>query len=153
MDSTSRKGLSLAIRDRILDFAPLVGATLRVRLGGGDGARLYQKGAPDNATFPLGIIRLINDEAGTTNKERVEFDCEIIWHGKDIMQASQLEEIADVCDAAFLRYTDPSSGVIWYRGGRRRDDIPPSTEAANRGMISIRQVFPLIAWPRYLTDY
>lgn len=156
----SNEAIKRALRNHILDFQPLddngdpLGAPLRARYGGGTSARIYFDALPDNLAFPNGIARLINQRrSGAYNGERISADLEIMLYERNAANAAALEADADIVDAAMLRAkVSQGSGFMFSREGTR-DTLPPSAEPESRGVVTVRLLYSVVIWPRYLTRY
>ena len=154
-DTTSTDNLFTQLRTRLLTFAPLAGATLMTRLGGTtlNNSRLWKDAPPDSALYPFGVMRIINRiSEGRYNGEREQFDLEVILYGRPRSQAVSVEDAADVCDQAMLRYADGASGLTFSRE-RQRDSLPDLADPADREVVQVRLVYSAVVWPRMLTQY
>ena len=155
MSTDSTDALFTMLRTKLLSFAPLAGATLMTRLGGTtlNNARLWKDNIPDNAAYPLGVMRIINRaSSGQYNGERETFNLEIMLYGRPRSQAVAIEDAADVCDQAMLRYSDSTSGLMFSRE-RQRDTLPAFADPADREVVQVRLVYSAVVWPRMLTQY
>jgi hypothetical protein len=155
MTTLSTDGLFTQLRTHVLSYIPLTGTTLMQRLGTGTlaSSRLWKDAPPDTAAYPYGVMRLLNQlTSGEYNGERERIDFEIMLFARPRAQAVALEDMADLIDQAMLRYRDASSGLSFSRS-RQRDTLPPPTSPADREVVQIRLVYPLVVWPRYLTQW
>lgn len=153
MSTTTTDLLETQLRNKLLDFVPLSGATLRARLGGGNG-RLWKDGAPDNAAYPFGVMRLINRlSRGEYNSERETFDLELMLYGRPRTNAAAVEDAADVADQAMLRYKDASGGALTFSRARQRDTLPAFADPADREVVQVRLVYGLVVWSVLFTQY
>lgn len=73
-------------------------------------------------------------------------------YGRPRSQAVTIEDAADVCDQAMLRYVDSSSGLTFSRE-RQRDTLPPFIDPADREVVQIRLLYSVKTWPLLLTQY
>jgi hypothetical protein len=156
MTTTSTDNLHTQIRNQLLTFVPKAGGqTLNQRLGGtgSNDGRLYKSQAPDTVVYPFGVMRLINQlTLGEYGSEREAMDLEIMLFGRPRSQGLTIEDIADLCDQAMLRYVDSSSGLVFSRS-RQRDTMPQPVDPADREVVQIRLAYPLKVWPQYLTQW
>lgn len=151
------------LRTRLLTFSRLQGDTLADILGrtdGGNGSdgKLYKVQAPDNITKPengpsrWGVMALTNRRTNAENAERDLIDLEVMLFARPRSQQDAMEEAADACDEAMLRYTNFTNDAIgnW---GRLRNTLPVMTGPADREVVQIRLVYTLVVYPDHLTQY
>lgn len=145
-----------AIRDRLLTYTPSGGSSGAALLGALDGAgsdgKLYIDQAPDHATLPYGVLRILDwrgqgDDGGYARRVQVELQ---LTHAPR-RNAGALKAIADQCERALRGWSDVSAGVIVAQ-----PDISRGTafyEApADREQVLERLVIPLYVHPQYLTQ-
>jgi len=148
--SASTTALLVTIRTRLLSFVPMGGgSTLATLLG----SRLYESQAPETATFPYGVFRLTNRlETDGFAGMRESADLEVMFFDRPRSRAEALDLIADVADQALLSWAQATDGITFARF-RLRDTLPPAPEPMDRELVVIRQVFPVVLWPTYRTQY
>lgn len=157
MSTTSTPVLEDTLRTRLLTHTRLSGSTLAEILGtapssGSDG-KLYKVQAPDNATYPYGVMRLMNRRTSGDIAEREVAELEVMLFGRPRSQQATMEGAADACDEALLpRYVDASSGVVACTG-RTRNTMPVFAEPADREVVQIRLVYTLIVYPQNIAQY
>lgn len=148
MSTASTDAIATTLRTHLLTFEPAPDAGT---LGDVLGERLYRDAAPDSPTYPYGVMRLINRVVdGAYNGDRESMDLEVQLFHRPRRATATLETAADRCDIAMQRYADASDGLLFSRE-RTRDTLPPFPEPADREVVQIRLVYPLVAWPTYLT--
>jgi hypothetical protein len=147
-DTTSTAGMYQTLRTRLLTYQPPDSApTLASRL-----TDLFINAAPDDVAYPYGTMRLLNrDEDGAYNGDREATDLEVMLYHRPRAKAMDLEACGDVCDQAMKGYADATSGLLFSRS-RQRDTLPQFPEPADREIVGIRLLYPVVAWPRLLTD-
>lgn len=120
---------------------------------------IYVVQAPDNQNtntiaYPYLVIRLINRSTdGAYNGDRETADFEVMVYARPRNNQIQAETIADGIDGAMLRYRNPDTTGIIFSRERQRDTIIASSAPQDRELVTIRLVYPLVIWPRYLTQY
>lgn len=157
MSTDSTSDLENAIRTRLLTFSPLAGLPLADVLGttvsgaGSDG-KLFWDAAPDNAGPRWGVLQLKNRRSDGDGQEKELAELELMLFARPRSQKATLEQCADLCDQAMLRYVDATSGVIgcW---SRLRSTLPPFVSPADTEVVQIRCVYTLVLWPAYLCQY
>lgn len=158
----STAGLLASLRSRLLDFSRLEGETLAEILGstdtgsGSDG-KLYIVQAPDNVTTVSpsrwGVMALKNRRTGGTEQSaRDLIELEVMLFARPRSQQAAMEEAADACDEAMLRYQNLDADLVgnW---GRLRNTLPVMTEPADREVVQIRLMYTLVVYPDHLTQY
>lgn len=149
MATTSTAATIQQVQARLLNFVPISGTTLSVKLGG----RLWIGVPPENAAFPYGVMRLINQRSsGAYNSDREDADLELMIYGNALSQAQALEDAADTADQALLRYRDSASGLIFGRE-RIRDSASQSGDPAVAEFLAVRCLYSLNIWPVFFTQY
>lgn len=148
LDTNSTADVLELVRDRILNFAPIVGDPLETAIDG----RLYQVQAPDNSAFPHGVMRFIN-RVGNGDARRENVDLEVMLFDRPRTRAKNLEDVADLFDQAMVGWVASSSGLVFSRGTRSRDTLPPFADPADREVVQIRLIYPLTMYVNYLTQY
>jgi hypothetical protein len=159
----STAGLLATLRDRLLNFDRLAGDTLATILGtsagAGSGGKLFIVQAPDNVTDPAnapsrwGVMALKNRRTGGTEQSaRDMIDLEVMLFARPRSQQAAMEEAADACDEAMLRYQNLDADLVgnW---GRLRNTLPVMTEPADREVVQIRLMYTLVVYPDHLTQY
>lgn len=146
MATTSTKEWLQQIRQRLLTFVPPDnGDALDDIL-----STLYIKRASDKATFPYGIMRVVDDTQNTDyDANRFTVQLEVMIHGNQDAHATVVEDAADLCDMAMQDYVDSSSGLTWARG-RSRSTAPATDDPAYRENATVRLVYELIVYPLFL---
>lgn len=140
------------LRTRMLTFAPLTGSSVSSSLG----ERMYVVQAPDDATFPYGVMRIMNSQTNVNDGlgDRMEFDLEVMLYARPRSQQFTLEAVADVIQSSFLRYRNaPTDGGFIFSRQSQRDTIPMLTEPVDREVCTIMIRTHFQAWPAYLTQY
>jgi hypothetical protein len=151
MSTTSSNNTYVTLRNRLLNFTQQgTGLKLQSIIG----TRLYYIQIPDNNdTWPCASYRFINRiTSGAYNGDRETADLEVMIFGRPRSQQQTVEDAADICDEAMLRYIDSTSGLIFSRS-RQRDSLPPFDDPADREIVAVRLAYPCVIWPRYLTKY
>lgn len=151
MDTTSTVAFAKELQAHLLGFTPTTGAlaglTLQTRLGG----RLYQVAPPDTLTYPFGLMRLMGRRIdGAYNGARETMDVEVQLYRRPRSALQDLETDADLCDLAMQRYVASDALGIVFGRQRQRDTLPPFTDLADREVVTIRLVYPLVTWPAWL---
>lgn len=147
MNTTSTAAIYETLRTRALGFTPASGALAGRSVGQTLAQRFYNGAAPDAATYPYAIARIINRASAVDgNPERDEFDFEVMVYDRPRTNQVRAEGVADLLDAAFLRYVDPSSGLLFARS-RQRDTLPQGAGDAEREVVQVRLLYSFTAWP------
>lgn len=147
MSTDSTANIWRQFRTRLLTYTPLSGATVGSRLGD----RLYFVQAPDDAPWPHAIGRLTMRPQGDYG-DRLAGELEIQLYDRPRAKAEALEDMADVCDQAMLRYADAASGLT-FATDRLRDTLPANLPPADREVCAIRLVYSFVVWPVFLTRH
>ncbi|KKW05435.1 MAG: hypothetical protein UY40_C0020G0012 [candidate division CPR1 bacterium GW2011_GWC1_49_13] len=148
MSTTSTTNIYRTLRTRLLSFTPAAGATLASRLGN----RLFVAQAPDDATYPYGVMTLSLSTEGAYNGDREQGIFEVTLYDRPRSRQEALEDIADICDGALLRYADASSGLLFSRD-RARASLPPAPPPLDREVCAVRLAYSIVVWPEALTQY
>jgi hypothetical protein len=160
----STAGLLASLRTRLLTFERLEGESLADILGttengAGIDGKLYLVQAPDNITKPenspsrWGVMRIKNRRTGGTEQSaRDLIELEVMLFARPRSQQAAMEEAADACDEAMLRYQNLDADLVgnW---GRLRNTLPVMTEPADREVVQIRLMYTLVVYPDHLTQY
>ena len=112
--------------------------------------RFYQGRAPDNPTFPYGVMRLATRNDGRYHGLRLEADLEVQWYGRPWTQREALEGVADLCDQAMLLLLRNAQGLI-FSVGAMRETLPLAGAPADSETVTIRLLYTVVIWPEYLT--
>jgi len=150
MATTSTVAVLTAVQVRLMQFQPLDGSDpINRRLSGG----LNLMTVPDSASEPYGALRLVNRvRSNRYQMERVACECECLWFHAPRSKARELEAIADVAEQAMTRWKDASGGAVVCTADRR-DTLPPVQTVEDAERVKVRQLFSLVIWPSYLTQY
>ncbi len=158
----STAGLLATLRDRLLNFTRLSGSSLAEILGStatgsGIDGKLYIVQAPDNVTTVSpsrwAVMALKNRRTGGTEQSaRDMIDLEVMLFARPRSQQAAMEDAADACDEAMLRYQNLDADLVgnW---GRTRNTLPVMTEPADREVVQIRLMYTLVVYPDHLTQY
>jgi hypothetical protein len=157
-DTSSTGGIEDALRTRLLSFQPLVGLDTLADVigstvsGAGSDGKLFWDEAPDDTTYPYGVLQLKNRRNTSDVPERTLVELEVMLFGRPRAQKATVEQAADLCEQAMLRYVDAMSGVLgcW---GCLRNTLPVMTSPADREVVQVMLTFTLVVWPAYLTQY
>lgn len=161
MSLDSTPDIEAALRTRLLTFSPRAGLPLADVLGaavgtsGADGA-LFWEAAPDTVTTKTprwGVLRLQNRRSDGDGAEREVAEFEVALFARPRSQKVTLEQCADLCDQAMLRYTETTTGGLIGCWGRLRSTLPPFPSPADAEVVQIRIVYSLVIYPAYLTQY
>ena len=138
------------IRSAFLDFQPSVSGSVSGTLAD----RIYINQPPDNVVFPFVVARLVNNLTTSEFRgDRLTVDAEVTIFDRPRSNTLRAEGVADQMDGAMTRLRrQDSSGLLMCRS-RTRDTIVPSGDPADREVVSIRLVYPLVVWPQYLTQF
>ena len=151
MSAATTEALYTSLRTALLAFQPAGGATpesLGALLTG-----LWVVQGPDNVSYPYGIMRLQSRQSsGEYSGDRETVGLELTLYDRPRKQQYAVEGYADVAEQALLRYRDVTSGLVFARE-RQRDTLPQGTGPADREVVGVRLVFPLVVWPVWLTQY
>jgi hypothetical protein len=142
-----------ALRARILNFDP----------GGPDGPlsgnaflgpRLFTLEAPDNATYPFAIARLLsrNTGGGDDARLRERADYEIMVYHRPRTGLVLAERIADIMEEALLHYSTDALGLLSVRRLVSRGTLPAYQSAENREVVRVRLLWDITWWPQYRTQ-
>jgi hypothetical protein len=149
MSTTSTQGMIQDFRSRILNFVPRSGDTLNTTLGG----RIYTTQAPDNVTYPYGVLRML-DRRQTVGDQgfREAFELELSIAGRPRSQQWIVEGALDVAAQAFLHWDIKTSGLMFSQQ-RRVGPLPPAPAPMDRELVQIVVYVPIVAWPVMFTQY
>ncbi len=151
MATTSTTAIEDQLRTRLLTFEPMGGgSTLSTLLSD----RLYITQAPDDVDQSAwAVMRLKNRRTDPeTAGERERAELEVQFFARPRSRESALNAMADVVDAAMLRYRDHSAGVVASQH-RLRHTLPVMGGPVDREVVQIVCTYGLILWPTYLTQY
>jgi hypothetical protein len=89
---------------------------------------------------------------GTEQSARDLIELEVMLFARPRSQQAAMEEAADACDEAMLRYQNLDADLVgnW---GRLRNTLPVMTEPADREVVQIRLMYTLVVYPDHLTQY
>lgn len=136
------------IRDRVLGYS--YGGTTMASLVG---ARLFQDGAPDNPTYPFGIMRVLNDVTTPEFGDGIRStpDIEFMWFDRPRTQLARARTIADLTDGALMGwvFSAPNQGFLKVTG-RRRDTLPQGGGDVDREVVQLWQTFSTVLWSQLL---
>lgn len=141
-DTDSLIKLFQLIRARILSVA--------TALGTADTGRLYYGSAPQGATYPYAVARLINQQF-SMGQTRLRADLEIMLFDRPDSRQLAAENLADLIQGSLIGYR--ASGVMVMANPMQRDTLPRWTDPADATVVQIRLVAEIIAYPAYLTQY
>lgn len=145
MATTSTNAMLDQIRTRLLSFST---NALSTALGG----RLWLDAAPDQAVFPYGVMRVVDNTQSTEyDANRYVIQLELMIYGNKRSQAAAVEDAADYADQAMNDYVDAASGIMWARN-RTRATTPATDDPAYRETASVRLVYELVVYPLYLNQ-
>lgn len=142
---------------RLLTF-PAPGGTSKA----GDflSTRVYWDRPPADAVYPFGVVRLIGmRNTGAYNRERQQgaLELTLIVRPADADKVSDLNTAADLAQGAmmFARSGDsaPTTGGLIFVGEGTRDPLPAPQEPVDEQTYTIRIVWVVTIWPRYLSRY
>lgn len=137
------------IRTRLLGYDPLGRDSLNLLLTGG----FYTLEAPDKATYPFGIVRLVGRRTGNGDdgrlRERGEIQIQLF--GRPRADLDTLETAMDVIEDALYGWSDDVQGLLTVRGLVSRMTMPSYQSPENREIISVRAAWTYTWWPTYRT--
>jgi hypothetical protein len=137
------------VRTRLLAFVGRDGETVGAVLG----TRLFHRQAPADATYPYGVITFLDRPIDPAyNAVREVIQCELQLFDSPRERVDDIEDAADIADAALLRWRYAAIGLVFARE-RTRNTLPPDDDPEHRDTARVRCVYSLIAWPRLLTLY
>ena len=124
MSTTSTTNIYRTLRTRLLSFTPAAGATLASRLGN----RLFVAQAPDDATYPYGVMTLSLSTEGAYNGDREQgiFEVTLYDRAKKHSKTSPTSATERCCDMRMRVRGSCSAGT--GRAPRYRLPRPRSTE-------------------------
>lgn len=139
-----------ALRTRILTFDP-GGADGPLSGSGFLGPRLYTLEAPDNATYPLAIARLLsrNTGGGDDARLRERADYEVMIFHRPRAGLLLAERIADIMEEALLYYSTDTFGLMTVRRLVSRGTLPAYQSPENREVVRVRLLWDITWWPQY----
>lgn len=149
-DTRSTANVYATLRRALLEYVdPITGHALPDLL---KGPHVYVTMVPEDApSFPYITIRLTLASDTGTNSYRQTGTLSVDVIGKPSRQAVLVEDVADVCDAVLVGYTEPGSGLVLGRG-RTRETLPRFTDPADKDIVGVTLSYSLILWPRVSTD-
>lgn len=147
--TTTSDAIMDAARLRMLTFQPGDGSdTLALRLSGG----IALVAPPDDAPAPYGVLRITDMRERRSQRGRLTIELEAQWFHRPRAMARSLERIADIADQAMSGWTVTTPGGVIACVGHRRQTMQPLT-GDDPELIRVRDLFDLVCWPRYLTQY
>ena len=148
MSTASTTATWQEIRDRVLDFAPPGGgSTLRTSLTGG----LHFGHAPDNVTYPYGVLRFTASREGEDGDHREVLLAELMLYNRPrAVGLKVIEAFADLADQALYKWVSTTDGGPMFSGPRTRATLPVFPEPADRDIAAIRLLYRIVAWPKWL---
>lgn len=151
MSDTGTIALQGLLITYLKSFSPKSGAnSIGTMLGG----RLWAIRAPDNAAYPFGVLRLTGREQfGDDASLREEGRIELQVFGRPLAQASTVEAVCDIAEAAFLKYSANYGGLFDVRAKVSRDTLPPPPSPGDREIAQARVLWSYSWWPDYRTQY
>jgi hypothetical protein len=156
-ETASTQAIQDWLLDRLLNF-PAPGGTSKVA----DilATRCYWDRPPANAAYPFGLVRLIGmRNTGTYNRERMQGALELtmITRPADATQVTALNLAGDLAQGAmmFARSGDSAAATagLIFVGEGTRDPLPAPQEPVDEQTYTVRIVFVVTVWPRYLSRY
>lgn len=147
--TTSTDEVMKMLRRALLEFEGAGGA----RLGDVDhlNGRLYQGRIPQDAQFPCGVLRLVNQTAdGATNGMRKVATLELGLFGRPWRQLERIEGCGDLAEQAMTQMKRTTDGLLFCRGSNR-STLPAPSAPADAETCSVRLTFSLVYWPTFLT--
>lgn len=136
------------LRKALLEYEDANGASASDTLAG----RLYVVRAPDPSSpiFPYACIRLMNQRSVTGRIARMTADLEVQVYGRPWSSLDTMETVADLFVAAMTGFVKIVDGLTFSRQWQR-DTMPMPVTPADSETCTIRLVFPLVLWPKFLT--
>lgn len=150
--SARTTNLTGALRTRLLTFDPAGPDTgLQVLLSGG----LHTVAPPDSATYPYGILRLMNRRTGRLDDAALEEEgeVELTVVGRHRNQLVTVERCVDIAEEALLRWSTGGVGSLMIRRVVGRMTLPPFPQPANAEIVQSRIIWRYTWWPDYRTQY
>lgn len=154
MSTTSAEQVLRALRERLLSFD---GDALRTALqatagGSGQTGKLYIEQAPDDATYPYGVLHVLDvredgDDGGFARRWLVELQLTDKPRGK----AGVLKAMGDTAERAMRAWVDTTAGVIVAQRGLSRATVNFDEPGVREVMVE-RLVIPLYVHAQYLTQ-
>lgn len=142
MTTTTSRETMHVIRTRLLTYSGNALATaLGTAVGATDG-RLYIDQAPDDGTYPYGVLRIADrrdqgDDGGFARRIQVELH---LYH-RGRSNAPTLKGMADLCERALRRWRDVTSGAVVAQSGLTRASITYD-DPADRELVCERILAP-----------
>jgi hypothetical protein len=147
----STVSLLTLLHERLLGYRGPTGATLGASLSASDGSvRLYQVRAPDNAPFPYATMRLISTRDGGYKGLRAKGQLEVLLYGRPWSQHQALEGLADLLDQAMLFFVRSNDGLTFTQDATRTT-LPVAPAPADSETVTIRLMYSVAFWPKFLT--
>jgi hypothetical protein len=137
--------------NRLVGYRGPTGKTLSSALADATGTvKLYQVRAPDHTPFPYATMRLISTRTGEHKGLRVQGQLEVLLYGRPWSQLADMEALADLIDEAMLFFRRSNDGLTFAQGSTRTT-LPPAPSPADSEIVTIRLVYNVAYWPKYLT--
>lgn len=148
MSTASSTATWQEIRDRILDFPPPAGgSTLRTSLTGG----LHVGSAPDDVTYPYGVMRVTANREGEDGDHREVLFVELMLYNRPRLKGLKVvEAFADLADQALYKWVSTTDGGPMFTGPRTRTTLPVFPDPADRDIAAVRLLYRVVAWPKWL---
>lgn len=141
--STESTNLLLAtLRDKLLTGA--VGLPL------GQNA-IFQVRAPDERPWPYAVMNLSTSNAGRLHGLRLDAQLEVLIFARPFAQLQLANDCADGMDRALTFYVMSTNGLI-VCSGKTRNVLPVAGPPVDSETVTIRLVYTLVIWPRYLAS-
>lgn len=151
-NTTSTELVYATVRQVLIAYVhPDTRVTLEQLLSASSEDRVWVRAMPSPAKFPYVALRLSRANSGASNSYRERAQLEIQVVGRPESQGPLVMSIADLVDAAFLGYKEPTSGLMFSRE-RTRDTVPQFGEPADKNVVVERLVFDLVIWPLLLLN-
>lgn len=138
-----------AIRTRLLGYDPTGRAALGQLLTGG----LYSIEAPDKASYPFGVLRLMNRRTGPGDDGRLreKGELQVTLYGVPRTSFDTIETAMDVIENALYGWNTDADGTFTIRGMLIRATLPGYQSPENREILSVRATWVYTWWPSYRT--
>ena len=156
MATDSMDAVGLAIRDRLLTFVSLSHGTLASQLGTMSGAgstgKLFLEEAPENVTYPYGVMKL----GGFTHLPREDGKfgftslVEVLLYHYPRENVDALRKMGDTVEEAWRHWVDASIIVSMRVEERATIKFEPP---ADREMVLERLLLSYYTYPSFLTQY
>lgn len=150
MSTVSTDALYIQLRNRILTFVDPDGNTLADPTVG-VGGRIYRVRAPDNVTFPYGVMILrAPQKPDGQGKIKLVMDLEIMFFGRVRATQATVEAYGDRAMQSLIGYSDGSSGLVFVEYATS-ESLPPFGAPADQDVVQVRVLARVHSYPLFLS--